>query len=369
MKYASYILLLSSLILIDLSHAEPTKMPQQIANVVLPTNSELHRLGRIHFLQDQSAILSYPGSGFQFQTNATSLSVIVHSSGEESYMALRIDNEKPRKILLSSKPQEYLLLTQEQASFRRIEFVHNSESWHGKVTIKHFVVKGEIALAQQDTPKRNIVFIGDSVTCGEGAGREGNQDCNKNNSWWSVHQSYGWLTGEALKAEVQLVCYGGRGLIRSWDGRTNELNGPDFYELSIAEHGAPPWNHSSFSADAVVVSLGTNDFNLGIGALPTEQEFVPPYIAFLKKILADYPQAQVIITEGSIVNDGDPSRPQKTVLRRYLSLIQNQVNSKRVHTFNASYFPGDKCDGHPTGPQHKKMSEELATFLKQKMHW
>jgi hypothetical protein len=34
--------------------------------------------------------------------------------------------------------------------------------------------------------------------------------------------SYGMLMAKQLNAQVQLVCYGGRGLVRTWDGKTND---------------------------------------------------------------------------------------------------------------------------------------------------
>ncbi len=339
-------------------------------DMTTPVNDvNIHTLGRVHFNPNQSATLSYPGAGFRLTTNARSVHVRAYSTGQQSYMALRVDDNAPQLIRLSTSPQNYRLLLQGSAEVRIIELIHNSETWHGTAHIEHFELEGGELLPFNANTRRRILFIGDSVTCGEGAGRDGTQDCNKDNTSWSAHQSYGWLTGEALDAEVQLVCYGGRGLIRSWDGNTKDLNGPDYYQLTIPEPGAPQWDHKRFEADAVVVSLGTNDFSLGIGELPAEQDFVPAYVNFVKTILEHYPQAQVVITDGSIVNDGDPSRPQKTVLRRYLAMTQSQVSSKQVHVFEASHFPGDRCDGHPTGPQHKAMSEELVTFFQEKLNW
>jgi hypothetical protein len=42
----------------------------------------------------------------------------------------------------------------------------------------------------------------------------------------------------ALDAQVHLVSYGGRGLLRDWQGKTDVLNAPQFFQLTIAEETA-----------------------------------------------------------------------------------------------------------------------------------
>lgn len=340
-----------------------------VQTIVAADDPDIHRLGRTQSNANGSVTFGYPGTGFRFRSDAQTIAVKAYSPGADSYMAVRIDGGKPKALKLSAHSQEYILLQQEKNKAHTVEFVHQSETWHGKVTVEKFILSHGKLLAGKQKIQKRIVFIGDSVTCGEGAARDGSQACKKNNSWWSAFGSYGWLTGEALNAEVHLVCYGGRGLVRSWNGVTNELNGPDFYQLTIAEPNGPQWDHANFPADLVVVSLGTNDFSLGIGPFPEKEHFVQTYVDFVKTILNDYPSSAVVITEGAIVNDGDKSRPQRTVLREYLAETEKRVNSSRLYVFESSHFPGDKCDGHPTGPQHDAMSEELVRYIKTKLNW
>ncbi|WP_175574332.1 SGNH/GDSL hydrolase family protein [Teredinibacter haidensis] len=333
-----------------------------------PTDANIQQLGRMQIDKYGSATFGYPGTGFRFRTTSTEVSATLKSTGEESYMAVRVDGGQPARIKLPTDKQEITIFSQESSQPREIEFIYHSETWQGIVSLYGFRLADGRLLTAAARPEKRLLVVGDSVTCGAGANRDGNEDCGMNNRWWNAHKSYGWLTGEALDAQVQLVCYGGRGLIRSWNGARDELNAPDYYQLTIAENNAEKWQQSRFPADLIVVSLGTNDFSLGIGALPTEEEFAPAYVSFVQTLLQDHPKADIILTDGAIVNDNDPERPQRTVLRSYLQQTRKLVDSERVHVFNASHFPGDSCDAHPTGPQHKMMSEELVAFIRRELN-
>ncbi len=337
---------------------------------VIPANDDrLQPIGRMQFNKDGSASFGYPGVGFRLTTNAKHLGVNIKSTGSDSYIAVRIDGGEIKKLKLLKNASTLSLFAQDTNESRVVELLHHSETWHGTITLNQFILSEGDILPAPALPERKILVIGDSVTCGEGANRDGAQACEKDTSWWNAHRSYGWLTGEALNAQVQLVCYGGRGLIRSWNGNTNEINGPDFYELTIAQDNGTQWKHAAYPADLIVVSLGTNDFSLGIGPLPTADAFVPAYVTFVKKLLADHPKAEIVLTDGAIVSDGEEARPQRTVLRRYLHQTKQLADNERVHVFDASHFPGDECDAHPTGPQHAKMSQELVAYIQKTLKW
>jgi hypothetical protein len=61
------------------------------------------------------------------------------------------------------------------------------------------------------------------VTCGEAVGRSDGEAklCKKDSGTWDPYASYGMRLARALDAQAHLVCYGGRGLVRDWRGRSN----------------------------------------------------------------------------------------------------------------------------------------------------
>ena len=219
-------------------------------------------------------------------------------------------------------------------------------------------------------PERKLLFIGNSVTCGEGADRASAAPGDTAASSDATH-SYGMLLAAALGAQCHLVCYGGRGLMRDWRGRRDVLNAPEFEPLALAvENERVAWDRHAYQPDAIVVSLGTNDFNLGLGPLPEEREFVGTYLVFLRALRERYPAAKIAVTEGAIVNDeADPARPQKAVLRRYLAATVRQLGDPGVVFLPARHYPGDAHNAHPTGEQHAAMARDLEGPLRDLVGW
>jgi lysophospholipase L1-like esterase len=202
--------------------------------------------------------------------------------------------------------------------------------------------------------------LGDSVTCGANMERP---DHDKNNPlWWNAGVSYGMLLGRDLNAQVQLVCYGGRGLVRSWNGKTDEYQLPDYYALAIPDAAHPvPWKQADYTPDLILVAIGTNDFNQGI---PEHDPYVTAYEAFVRTLLRDHPRAQVALTEGAIL-DGE----KKAALTSYIAETVQRVASSRVHAVGSLHHPGDAEDAHPTTTQHVEMAKELGAPLRKLMGW
>lgn len=292
------------------------------------------------------------------------LSMVAASSKDGSWLAIRVDDQPPRRLALTTTPSRYRLL--ENARGRhRVSVSHISETWRGIVTIDSFQLTGGYFGRPPAAAQNKLMVIGDSVTCGEGVYSPVPGQCRTHPREPDSDHSYGMLLGARLRAETQLICYGGRGLIRSWNGNPQDLQAPEFFDLAIPEAGQPRADLTQFMPDVILISLGTNDFNLGLGELPEEDEFVDAYTAFVRRLLNTYPKAIIALTEGSIVNDrADPERPQKTRLNRYIAQTLARVASPRVYQLASPYFPGDECDAHPTGEQHRAMADYLWRQLK-----
>jgi lysophospholipase L1-like esterase len=236
--------------------------------------------------------------------------------------------------------------------------MHRSESWHGVVTLAGFSTDGELKAAPALPPRRMLV-LGDSVTCAEGAGQRVGK---KDSSWTDPRHSYAMLAAQALGAQVHLVCYGGRGLVRSWNGRTDQLNLPDFYELAIADAAAPVrWDHGRYQPDLIVSAIGTNDFS---GGIPAREAYVAAYVKLVQTLLRNHPQARVVLTEGAIL-----SGSKKAALRAYIAETVRRLDDSRVSALKSQHHPGDKRDAHPTRPQHAAMARALAPQLRRLMAW
>lgn len=316
--------------------------------------------GRTHTNADQSLTFGFPGVSFVTEVEGSYLSASMQSSGGNSWVDIIVDAGAAKTVKLGPQLQTIELFNFPTSARHRVEIIHRSENWHGSVTIKEFSLTGEGFFPAAKLPKRKMLILGDSVTCGEAIDRVAGEQ--KNTRWWNARESYGMLTAKALNTQVNLVCWGGRGLIRSWNGKTDEANLPDFYEYAVGDNNpAMKWDHTQYQPDLIVSAIGTNDFSPGI---PDREAYVTAYVKLINKLLTNHPQAHIAITEGAILNG-----EKKAALIDYIREAISRVNNAHVHQVTSNHYPGDSQDAHPTREQHAAMAKDLTPQLKALMDW
>lgn len=330
------------------------------ADAIKANDERISLMGRAQTQDDGSLRFSYPGVSVFMNVEGAALTMTASSNNGNSWVDVIVDEGAPTRIQLAQATTTYELFRFTEPGKHKVRITNRTETWQGISTISGFVVdKGQL-LTPSPLPKRKLLFLGDSVTCAEMIDRVAGAQANS--SWSNARESYGLLTAAALNAQAQLVCYGGRGLIRSWNGKTDELNLPDFYPLTIPDQSAPVrWDKKSYQPDLIVSAIGTNDFSQGI---PPREVYVSTYVTLVNQLLNDYPQAHIALTEGAILNG-----EKKAALIDYLRETISRVNDTRVHQVTSPHHPGDKQDAHPTKAQHAAMAADLAPQLKALMNW
>lgn len=330
------------------------------AESITANDSRISLMGRAQQQDDGSLRFAYPGVSLFLNIEGAALAMTAHSNTGNGWVDVIVDDSAPKRIQLAQQSKNYELFRFAQPGKHKVRITHRTETWQGITTIRGFIAdKGQL-LAASPLPKRKLLFLGDSVTCAEMIDRIPGEQANP--SWSNARESFGMLTAAALNAQVQLVCYGGRGLVRSWNGKTDELNLPDFYPLTIADQAAPvSWDKSSYQPDLIISAIGTNDFSQGI---PAREAYVSTYVTLVNQLLTDYPQAHIALTEGAILNG-----EKKAALIDYIRETISRVDGARVHQVTSPHFPGDAQDAHPTKAQHAAMAEDLTPQLKALMDW
>lgn len=324
------------------------------------SDSMISRTGRTHTNPDQSSTFGFPGVTFTTEVEGSRLAATMQSSGGNSWIDIIVDDGAPRAVKPATGLTTVELFNFPTSARHRVEIIHRSENWHGNVTLNEFILTGEGFFPAPQLPKRKMLLLGDSVTCGEAIDRVAGEQ--KNTRWWNARESYGMLTAKALNAQVNLVCWGGRGLIRSWNGKTDEANLPDFYEYAVGDNNpAMKWNHNQYQPQLIVSAIGTNDFSSGI---PDRETYITTYVKFINKLLTNHPQAHIALTEGAILNG-----EKKAALIEYIREAISRVNDSRVHQVTSTYYPGDAQDAHPTKEQHAAIAKDLTPQLKALMDW
>jgi lysophospholipase L1-like esterase len=323
------------------------------------SDPRIARIGRTVEQADGSVQFAYPGVRLLLAFTGKRLSFDAASSGPQSWLEVAVDGGAPVAVHLSAASSTFVAVDGDAARLHQVEIMHRSETWHGTVTVSRFSTDGRFE-SPPALPSRKILLLGDSVTCGEALKRVPNEQ--KNATWWDPRHSYGLLLGETFNAQVNLVCHGGRGLVRSWNGHTDDQNLPDYYNYAIADPARPArWDHQRWQPDLIISAIGTNDFTTGI---PDREAYVNTYVGLLRELLRHHPQAQIVLTEGAILDGA-----KKAALTSYIAEAIARTGSARIHYLVSAHHPGDERDGHPTTEQHAAMARELAPQLRAVMGW
>lgn len=310
--------------------------------------------------------LAFPGVRAHLHFRGAGVTLKADASNDEVYFDVSLDGAAPTLLRLKKGVGSYALAGGAAAAEHTLVLTRRTESWEGVCTLESFTVApGGAWLAAPVLPARKVMFIGDSVTCGEFAAWVPGDAVENSALLTNAVQSYGMVLARRLGAQCALVSYGGRGIIRDWQGIRDTNNAPQFYELALPDDPGAFWDPQRYVPDAVGIQLGTNDFNQGI---PDENEFVNAYVEFIRVVRRDAPKAWIVVMDSPIVNN-DAKGPRRTVLHAYLEEIVRRVRSDRVVLASLKHYPGVPNNGHPTGPEHEEIASELEPVFRRLLGW
>ena len=327
--------------------------------------------GRFAPGDDGAARLGFPGVTLHLRYRGDALALRVDASSDKVYFDVSVDGAAPVILHARPGPGTYpLLQAGATAGEHTITVLRRSESWQGTCEIRGFVpgAGGEFLAPPPPHPRR-LMFIGDSVTGGEycdwipndplGDGRNDSHNAN------AAH-SYGMYLARALGAECQLVSYGGRGVIRDWQGIRNTRNAPQFYELALPDDPSARWDPARYVPDAIGIGLGTNDFNQGV---PDQNEFVNAYVEFIRKIRRDAPAAWIFLLGSPILDDPAGGVPRHAVLNAYLADVIEHLRDPRVQFAPVAHYPGVPNNGHPLAAENEDVARKLEPLFRHALGW
>ncbi len=335
---------------------------------ILPTDDRLQLIGRIDDRNPLNPRMAYPGTEIRLRLRGASIHLLVSSDSDKSALTIVVDHGAPRLQLLKKGSNDLTLAATPAEGDHTFEIIKRTETWQGIVTFESIsLADGATLLPPPIRSARKLMFVGDSVTCGAGVNNNATCKPDPESPANDVYNSYGLLLGRRLDAETQLVCYGGRGLVRDYRGlgiADNVLNAPQFLTLAIpsdAPDGRVAWDSSRFQPDAILFSLGTNDFNLQKSKPLDEPRWIEAYAGLLHSARVLYPKAKFLVTEGAIVTD--------PLLRSMVQKAVAQSADPLVSYVPSQHYPGNGCDGHPTAAQHLQMTDDFEPVFRTQLGW
>jgi hypothetical protein len=251
-----------------------------------------------------------------------------------------------------------------------VELVRRTESWMGTASFDGVLLPaGCELLAPPPFPSRKLMFIGDSFTCGEYDERFPPENDSTPRST-NAARSYGMILARWLKAQVHLVSYGGRGITRNWDGRTDVNIVPVFFPRALPDTPGSVWDHSRYQPDVIVINDGT-DFDAGP---QDEAGFTDAYAAFVAQVRAAYPAAYLLLTESAFQSDGSDgrSRAGRDQLLRTITAVterRHAAGDQRVRIVHTGFFPGTPTNPHLVAFQHEQIALDVLGPIREVTGW
>jgi lysophospholipase L1-like esterase len=318
-------------------------------------------LGRVALAGDE-ARMGFPGITIRFVYSGPAPVIRLHAGSENSSFNLACNGWDPVVIHLAPGDNEIALPAGvAPAEGWLVELVRRNESWQDVSSFQGLrLPPGCELLTPPAWPARKLMIIGDSITSGEYVERFPPENLNTPRTA-NAARSYGMLLARWLKAQVHLVSYGGRGVMRDWQGRTDLANAPQFFQRTLPDDPDSHWNHADYVPDVIVVSLGQNDFSKD---LPDEAVYRKAYDDFVGEVRAAHPSAALVLAELSLFGEapGTPDRAKRDQLCRVIEAVaarRRAAGDARIVAAPVGYYRGTPTNAHPVAFQHEQIALDL----------
>lgn len=327
-------------------------------------------MGRLE-MSGGRARMGYPGVTVRFVYSGPAPVLRMTGDSPNCFFNLSCNGWDPVVIRLNQGPNEIPLPTgAAPPGGWLVEVVRRTESWMGTASFDGLgLPAGCHLLAPPPWPGRRLMFIGDSLTCGEYDERFPNEFDSTPRST-NAARSYGMLLARWLGAQVHLISYGGRGVTRDWSGRRDVNTLPVFFPRALPDEEGSVWDHARYAPDVVVINDGT-DFDAG----PLDQvAFTDAYAAFVAQVRSAYPGAFILLSESGFQSDGSDGRP-RTARDRLLSALNEVARRRavagdaRVRVVRSGFYPGTPSNGHVVAFQQEQIALELLGPIREVTGW
>lgn len=311
--------------------------------------------------------LTWPGTGVSFTFTGSSASIQLTSVTGTNSVDLIIDGGKP--TVISNVAGTSISTPAGLSNGKHVVVLRKrSESLYGTIVIGGVTTDGTIGV--DVAPTRRIEIIGDSISVGYGL--DGTNPCTNTAAVENNPKTYGALAAEALGADYSVVAWSGKGLTRNI-GNDDAIIMPILYTRYGANDADNSYTFPAASApDAIVINLGTNDFNyLGTRDPINAATFTAGMVGFVKSIKTHYPNANYFLMTSPMLSDGYPTAAdaQHTTLTNAVKAAVTQLGGKVQLVDWPTQGSDVGCDYHPNAATNAAEAPVLAAAIKAALKW
>ncbi|AKV04087.1 hypothetical protein AKJ09_10750 [Labilithrix luteola] len=329
----------------------------------------VHITGRFDARDPAGIRFSWPGTSVRARFSGTGVTLHLVDTGADQF-DVSIDGAPPTLLKTTADQNTYSLASGLADGDHDVVVTKRTEALIGSAQLFEFVSsEGRSLVATRVKLGRRIEIVGDSISCGYGVlGTE--PTCAFGADTESEPSAYGNLTAQALGASHTTIAYSGIGMVRDFGGASVDQM-PDRYGRALADDPTSVWNGSE-EPDAIVVNLGTNDFQ----ATEPGPIFQTTYETFLGTLRTKHPNAVIVATLSPMISDYYPEGGNfRTLARGYIQgavATRNAQGDAKVSFLEFDLQTGEDgygCDFHPNVVTHQKMSAKLVSVLKNQLGW
>jgi lysophospholipase L1-like esterase len=324
-------------------------------------------VGRVDTSSANAPRFAWTGAGFSAKFSGTSVGVDLKNDDAYFFQAV-IDGKKMERFQAAKGRAVRTVATSLAAGSHTLELYREVEASFG--TSQFFGITEGTLEAPPPSRARLIEFVGDSITAGYGnLGHEPHPNygtpspCHFSFDTQSGFMSYGAVAARALAADASIVAASGWGVYRSRTGDMNDVL-PKVYTRALGMTAAEDWDFRT-RPQAVVINLGTNDFNPG----DPGDAYAAALGTFVDTVRARNPSAWIFCAVGTMYTTAQHGKA--------LSYTQSVVNARGADASRLAVvdlgmqdaLQGTGCDWHPSVAENERMADVLVPVLKQKLGW
>ncbi|KFY02775.1 hypothetical protein O988_01924 [Pseudogymnoascus sp. VKM F-3808] len=339
--------------------------PTSTGNGSTPTGSASFRfLGRVNPATKE---LSWPGTGVSFTFTGTSAAILLTSVTGTNSVDLIVDGGVPTVI---SNVVGNTINIPDSLSYgtHTVVLRKRSESLYGTIVIQGVATDG--TTVEDVAPTRRIEIIGDSISVGYGL--DGVNPCTNTAAVEDNPKTYGALAADKLGADYSVVAWSGKGLTRNI-GDDDAITMPTLYTRYGANDADNSYTFPAASApDAIVINLGTNDFNyLNTRDPINATTFTAGMVKFVKSIQTHYPDANYFLMTSPMLSDGYPTAEdaQHTTLSNAIKAAITELGGKVQLVDWPTQGADVGCDYHPNAATNAAEATVLAGAIETALGW
>ena len=363
-------LLLGSCLAFAACREEDDEVLAEISSITDFDERYINLYGRNYYNEDIGGMAFVNGaSGFEVKMRGTALTATVKGVGDwNSMFSVFVDGEEDsnaRIVTAYTAAEDALVLAENLAEGEHtVKVLKRTDSFRSTAIVKELNTDG-VFLGAPEKPALKLEVYGDSITNGSGILREVTYDeatgkYSDSNLYTAetqnALQAYAAVAARKLDAELRIFGRGGITLKYSAGDSVSSNYNSVAVDLPASEY---PYDYNSWTPDAVVIYLGTNDYNIGT-ANPTLGFSIDgmkiAVVEFVRNVIGLYygKNIPIVLCSGMMVHN--------VGLNTAMAGAKNMLISEYP---NVDVLDFDACAiGHPVVGENAKAGDQLAAKLK-----